>query len=678
MGSMAIQVLTVLLWIWGSTHLGSCAIPGANLAFEQTALQSSTSWSYRADLAVDGDKDTCSLTPRASEQRWWQVILPEDTQIQSVAVSVMAESEQEFTIFVIDLDDKNRTNFIKCDSFQGRMTRREMFQCPGNGLRGHKVYIRDDRKELNHLELCEVEIFGFYHSQEQIPCVPISIKNGQASYSKDEVTQQDMIDFVCDEGFVLWGSSQGKCLRNGIWEFNMKPSCNPMTCGEPPNLPNTHVVLQRENRNKTVAAELGDEAIYSCSGQLQMVKNGTYNAYIIEIKAVCSMDGTWRMDSFFSCLNQSEIVSDLVILESDHFVFWEWLLYFLMVLLIVVLLLVLFCALWRANQKRNSEKENTVVTRPRNMNNPYGTSTNYLLPSLNGKPGILKNESQFNENFEEDQNNQRGPSIDTTSSSLPEMRFNDDEPLEQPQNNSRQLPMSTFKPHQLYSGATNVSPTPNLYWSPDMHHNQYPNMSNWDLRVKAFPLEVAGPGSSFPSNYTPILHNNLNEPHQPYYTNLAEAAFTANPNGKNLPQIDEAGYASLIIKPRIIPRESGTRIHDQPHQYQNTQMAHNPLLGYPDLLKNTEENPYVNDEVIAANSAEMYAKIDLSKKRNSRREEDEDKEVDETLGQNHGEGAERVRPAQDRASQTPQPRVLEQDLINKFDRFFNTDQVSHC
>ncbi|TRY64127.1 hypothetical protein TCAL_08223 [Tigriopus californicus] len=595
MGSMAIQVLTVLLWIWGSTHLGSCAIPGANLAFEQTALQSSTSWSYRADLAVDGDKDTCSLTPRASEQRWWQVILPEDTQIQSVAVSVMAESEQEFTIFVIDLDDKNRTNFIKCDSFQGRMTRREMFQCPGNGLRGHKVYIRDDRKELNHLELCEVEIFGFYHSQEQIPCVPISIKNGQASYSKDEVTQQDMIDFVCDEGFVLWGSSQGKCLRNGIWEFNMKPSCNPMTCGEPPNLPNTHVVLQRENRNKTVAAELGDEAIYSCSGQLQMVKNGTYNAYIIEIKAVCSMDGTWRMDSFFSCLNQSEIVSDLVILESDHFVFWEWLLYFLMVLLIVVLLLVLFCALWRANQKRNSEKENTVVTRPRNMNNPYGTSTNYLLPSLNGKPGILKNESQFNENFEEDQNNQRGPSIDTTSSSLPEMRFNDDEPLEQPQNNSRQLPMSTFKPHQLYSGATNVSPTPNLYWSPDMHHNQYPNMSNWDLRVKAFPLE-----------------------------------------------------------------------------------AHNPLLGYPDLLKNTEENPYVNDEVIAANSAEMYAKIDLSKKRNSRREEDEDKEVDETLGQNHGEGAERVRPAQDRASQTPQPRVLEQDLINKFDRFFNTDQVSHC
>eukprot|EP00094_Tigriopus_californicus_P008532 TCALIF_08223-PA protein Name:"Similar to Csmd3 CUB and sushi domain-containing protein 3 (Mus musculus)" AED:0.21 eAED:0.21 QI:126/0.6/0.54/0.90/0.8/0.72/11/0/672 len=527
MGSMAIQVLTVLLWIWGSTHLGSCAIPGANLAFEQTALQSSTSWSYRADLAVDGDKDTCSLTPRASEQRWWQVILPEDTQIQSVAVSVMAESEQEFTIFVI----------------------------------------------------------------EQIPCVPISIKNGQASYSKDEVTQQDMIDFVCDEGFVLWGSSQGKCLRNGIWEFNMKPSCNPMTCGEPPNLPNTHVVLQRENRNKTVAAELGDEAIYSCSGQLQMVKNGTYNAYIIEIKAVCSMDGTWRMDSFFSCLNQSEIVSDLVILESDHFVFWEWLLYFLMVLLIVVLLLVLFCALWRANQKRNSEKENTVVTRPRNMNNPYGTSTNYLLPSLNGKPGILKNESQFNENFEEDQNNQRGPSIDTTSSSLPEMRFNDDEPLEQPQNNSRQLPMSTFKPHQLYSGATNVSPTPNLYWSPDMHHNQYPNMSNWDLRVKAFPLE-----------------------------------------------------------------------------------AHNPLLGYPDLLKNTEENPYVNDEVIAANSAEMYAKIDLSKKRNSRREEDEDKEVDETLGQNHGEGAERVRPAQDRASQTPQPRVLEQDLINKFDRFFNTDQ----
>lgn len=86
----------------------------------------------------------------------------------------------------------------------------------------------------------------------------------------------------------------------------------------------------------------------------------------------------------------------------------------------------------------------------------------------------------------------------------------------------------------------------------------------------------------------------------------------------------------------------------------------------------------MNEEAIAANSAEMYAKIDLSKKRNSRKDEGEEDQEIETLEQNHQGQQGKVRPAQDRASQTPQPRVLEQDLINKFDRFFNTDDVSHC
>ena len=72
--------------------------------------------------------------------------------------------------------------------------------------------------------------------------------------------------------------------------------------------------------------------------------------------------------------------------------------------------------------------------------------------------------------------------------------------------------------------------------------------------------------------------------------------------------------------------------------------AYNPLLGYPDLLKNTEEeNPYVNE--VAASyypladtnemrvdsepspspegaAIDMYAKIDPAKKRNSRNNDD--------------------------------------------------------
>ena len=36
-----------------------------------------------------------------------------------------------------------------------------MLQCPGEGVKGHKVYLRDDRKESDQLKLCEVEVFGY-------------------------------------------------------------------------------------------------------------------------------------------------------------------------------------------------------------------------------------------------------------------------------------------------------------------------------------------------------------------------------------------------------------------------------------------------------------------------------------------------------------------------------------
>ena len=56
----------------------------------------------------------------------------------------------------------NRTSFVKCDSFDGAFeAARVMLQCPGKGIRGHKVYLRDDRKETEQLKLCEVEAFGY-------------------------------------------------------------------------------------------------------------------------------------------------------------------------------------------------------------------------------------------------------------------------------------------------------------------------------------------------------------------------------------------------------------------------------------------------------------------------------------------------------------------------------------
>ena len=44
-----------------------------NLALLKPATQSDVLWSYRPDLAVDGDPNTCSFTTRKEGQRWWQV-----------------------------------------------------------------------------------------------------------------------------------------------------------------------------------------------------------------------------------------------------------------------------------------------------------------------------------------------------------------------------------------------------------------------------------------------------------------------------------------------------------------------------------------------------------------------------------------------------------------------------
>ena len=128
-------------------------------------------------------------------------------------------------------DETNRTSFIKCESFDGAFdTARLMLQCPGEGIKGHKVYLRDDRKESDQLKLCEVEAFGYRDDEGEIsslffqpfatkiansnsplpdpvaPCPPISIRNGAAVVSATP-DGKERAEFRCNDRFVLWGGS---------------------------------------------------------------------------------------------------------------------------------------------------------------------------------------------------------------------------------------------------------------------------------------------------------------------------------------------------------------------------------------------------------------------------------------------------------------------------------------
>eukprot|EP00095_Tigriopus_kingsejongensis_P011508 maker-scaffold56_size446035-snap-gene-3.35 protein:Tk11508 transcript:maker-scaffold56_size446035-snap-gene-3.35-mRNA-1 annotation:"30s ribosomal protein s10" len=149
-----------------------------------------------------------------------------------------------------------------------------------------------------------------------------------------------------------------------------------------------------------------------------------------------------------------------MILGDNSLIVWEWLLYLLLLALILVMLVLLFCVLWRSHVNRQREKQAAIVTHPRILDTSYGSSTSFLLPATNAKPGILKTESQFDrqnvsDTSEDGQGQDRGPSIDTTSSILMERpytgeNFNEamEDTISRPGDDQGrpQILMSTFKP----------------------------------------------------------------------------------------------------------------------------------------------------------------------------------------------------------------------------------------
>ena len=81
---------------------------------------SSTLWNYEPSLAVDGDPESCSFTPRSTEQRWWQVHLGNAVSVQAVAVTITPGAFQKFTIFVIELLEGNKAMYKPCSKLEGK------------------------------------------------------------------------------------------------------------------------------------------------------------------------------------------------------------------------------------------------------------------------------------------------------------------------------------------------------------------------------------------------------------------------------------------------------------------------------------------------------------------------------------------------------------------------------
>jgi len=132
-----------------------------NLSLGQPSLQSETLFHHGADMAVDGDTKTCSFTTASTDQRWWMTQIKK-TVVHSVEVAITPGSQQNFTIFVVQLLEGSKTVYKPCSSFKETYDQHvAFFLCNGGeGHEGEFVYISDDRKEEEYFSLCEVRVFS--------------------------------------------------------------------------------------------------------------------------------------------------------------------------------------------------------------------------------------------------------------------------------------------------------------------------------------------------------------------------------------------------------------------------------------------------------------------------------------------------------------------------------------
>ncbi len=189
------------------------------------------------------------------------------------------------------------------------------------------------------------------------------------------------------------------------------------------------------------------------------------------------------------------------------------------------------------------------------------------------------------------------------------------------------------------------------------------------------------------SFFSPPAHFNTVDDDQPRYCNVVTPE-------SHLPEIDEAGYASLIIAPdgtktlvdittgdviNTYPNNGQKRDNESPkyqeigepinqvpqeteNTYQNVMKPEDTLTAMPeDRQVESSENPYVNESADALEvDPDAYAKVDLSKKRRESGVYRAAEAASEKLG----------------ARLNDEDEEEEEDLVDKFESFFAAAKLS--
>eukprot|EP00058_Branchiostoma_floridae_P008085 XP_002593573.1 hypothetical protein BRAFLDRAFT_125152 [Branchiostoma floridae] len=85
------------------------------------------------------------------------------------------------------------------------------------------------------------------------------------------------IEYFCDNGYFIFGSSSIRCQSNGQWD-GTKPECRIVDCGDPGTSPNTI-------KGGDTTTTFGSTVTYSCTAGQNVVSGDT--------SRTCQADGTW-------------------------------------------------------------------------------------------------------------------------------------------------------------------------------------------------------------------------------------------------------------------------------------------------------------------------------------------------------------------------------------------------
>ncbi|KAK2815947.1 hypothetical protein Q5P01_026414 [Channa striata] len=108
---------------------------------------------------------------------------------------------------------------------------------------------------------------------------PDLLSNGEFYY--EDVKYQSVINYTCNEGYILIGASSAVCQANGTWSAPV-PECTPVTCGLAPIPKFGMIVYHKKIRGNTT--DYGVTGTYRCLPPYVLIGNA---------RAECTASGNW-------------------------------------------------------------------------------------------------------------------------------------------------------------------------------------------------------------------------------------------------------------------------------------------------------------------------------------------------------------------------------------------------